>query len=79
MFGFVAIFVLPGFAFYAGMAALSLIGMPRFAGMAVCVPACYAVVRRFDVDAVVGLLLCWSRSAGFWGSLLCPVNVPGVS
>ena len=31
------------------------------------------------LSAVVGLLVCWSRSAGFWGSLLCPVNVPGVS
>ena len=31
MFGFVAIFVLPGFAFYAGMAVLSLFGMPWYA------------------------------------------------
>ena len=36
----------------------------------------YAVLT---LRAAVGLLLCWSRSAGFWGSLLCPVNVPKVS
>ena len=34
----------------------------------------YAVLT---LRAAVGLLLCLSRSAGFWGSLLCPVNVPG--
>ena len=65
MIGFVAIFVLPGFAFLAGMAVLSLRAMPW-----------YAVLT---LRAAVGLLLCWSRSAGFWGSLLCPANVPGVS
>ena len=49
------------------------------AGMAVCVPACYAWYAVLTLKAAVGLLLCWSRSAGFWGWFSCSRGFSGFS